>query len=42
MFPPLFDLIECKNLYNLLNEGVEYAKLNDPYFLYLLGYDCIF
>lgn len=38
MFAPLIDFIDCQSLYNILNEGVEYAKINDPYYLYLL--DC--
>ena len=37
MFAPLIDLIDCQHLYNLLNEGFDYAKINDPYYLYLLG-----
>lgn len=38
MFAPLIDFIECQSLYNMLNEGIEYAKINDTYYLYLL--DC--
>ena len=38
MFGPLIELIDCQDLYNMLNEGIEYAKITDPYFLYLLGY----
>lgn len=37
MFAPLIDFIECQTLYNMLNEGVQYAKINDRYYLYLLG-----
>jgi hypothetical protein len=37
MFGPSIEMIECQNLYNLLNEGIEFAKISDPYFLYLLG-----
>jgi hypothetical protein len=37
MFGPLIELIDCQSLFNLLNEGIELAKLNDPYYLYLLG-----
>lgn len=38
MFAPLIDFIECQELYNMLNDGIEYAKINDPFYLYLL--DC--
>jgi hypothetical protein len=37
MFDPNIELIECQKLYNILNEGIEYAKIGDPYYLYLLG-----
>ena len=37
MFGPLIELIDCQSLYNILNEGIEYAKICDPYYLYLLG-----
>ena len=37
MFGPLIELVECQALYNLLNEGIEYAKLSDAFYLYLIG-----
>ena len=37
MFGPQIEMIECQALYNMLNEGIEYAKISDLYFLYLLG-----
>lgn len=37
MFEPQIELFECQALYNLLNEGIEYAKISDPYYLYLIG-----
>lgn len=37
MFPKPIDLIDCQTLYNVLNEGIEFARLTDPYYLYLLG-----
>ncbi len=37
MFGPLVELIECQDLYNVLNEGIEMAKINDLHYLYLLG-----
>lgn len=38
MFGPLIELIDCQSVYNLLNEGIEHSQLNDPFYLYLLGY----
>ncbi|RNA45219.1 serine threonine tyrosine-interacting 1 [Brachionus plicatilis] len=38
MFGPNIELIECQELYNLLNEGIEFARLSDPNYLYLI--DC--
>ena len=37
MFGPTIELIDCQSLYNLLNEGIEYAKLCDSNYLYLIG-----
>ena len=37
MFGPQIEMVECQTLYNMLNEGIEYAKISDLYFLYLLG-----
>lgn len=37
MFGPNVELIECQDLYNLLNEGIEFAQLCDPNYLYLIG-----
>jgi hypothetical protein len=34
----MIEMIGCQSLYNLLNEGIEFAKIGDPYYLYLLGY----
>lgn len=42
MFGPSIELIDCQSLYNLLNEGIEHSLLNDPYYLYLLGFNLIF
>lgn len=38
MFGPLIELFDCQALYNVLNEGADYARLSDPYYLYLI--DC--
>jgi hypothetical protein len=38
MFGPLIEFIECQELYNVLNEGFDYAKINDSFYLYLI--DC--
>ncbi len=38
MFGPPIELIDCQSVYNLLNEGIEHSQLNDPFYLYLLGY----
>ncbi|CAF0771303.1 unnamed protein product [Brachionus calyciflorus] len=38
MFGPYIELIDCQSLYNLLNEGIEYSKLCDTNYLYLI--DC--
>lgn len=37
MFGPEIELIECQELYNMLNEGTDYPRLSDPYYLYLIG-----
>ena len=37
MFGPLIELIDCQSVYNILNEGIEFSKLSDRYYLYLLG-----
>lgn len=37
MFSPEIEFIESQELYNLLNEGMDYAKISDPYYLYLIG-----
>ena len=37
MFSKPIDLIDSQSLYNLLNEGIETARLTDPNYLYLLG-----
>ncbi len=37
MFAKPIDLIDTQSLYNVLNQGVEYARLTDPNYLYLLG-----
>ena len=37
MFSKPIDLIDPQSLYNVLNEGIEVAKLTDPNYLYLLG-----
>jgi len=37
MFAKPIDLIDSQSLYNVLNEGIEIARLSDPNYLYLLG-----
>lgn len=37
MFGPEIELIECQHLYNMLNESMDYPRLSDPYYLYLIG-----
>jgi hypothetical protein len=37
MFGPLIEFIECQSLYNTLNELIDYAKISDQFYLYLLG-----
>ena len=38
MFAKPIDIIDSQQLYNVLNEGVEFARLTDPNYLYLLGF----
>ncbi len=38
MFPPPFELIECIDLYNILNAEIHgLARISDTNYLYLLG-----
>lgn len=38
MFPPTLELIECNDLYNVLNAEIDgLARISDTNYLYLLG-----